>query len=66
LNRPVRRGRGGGEYRYVRFPDEEHNSDADPFRTSVSALGYVTFARQKSRKLVPEFLMNTYKLILNR
>ena len=55
---------GGGEH--VRFPDEEHNSDADPFRTSVSALRYVTFARQKSRKLVPEFLMNTYKLILNR
>jgi hypothetical protein len=35
-------------------------------RTSVSALGYVTFGRQKSRQLLPEFLMNTYKLILNR
>ena len=35
-------------------------------RTSVSALGYVTFGRQKSRQLLPEFLKNRYKLILNR
>jgi len=46
--------------------DKNSKTDADSFHTFVSALGYVTSARQKSRRLLSEFLMNTYKLILNR